>query len=134
MCSDLNRSGSADSRSPGVSVSRWVNEPLPDVRGLLCSRDVARLTRRPRWVVVGLALVGKFPRRKRFHGRVVGWCRTEVLEWMARGMVVEEPREPAFRCARRRPRQVCLPLECVGACSHSPALRKRRSAVRLEGG
>ena len=65
-----------------VTISPWVNEPLPDIQGLLCSRDLARLTRRPRWELFGLALLGKFPRKKRYRGRPTGWCRAEVLEWM----------------------------------------------------
>jgi predicted DNA-binding transcriptional regulator AlpA len=98
-----------------VTISPWVNEPLPNIQGILCSRDLARLTRRPRWVLWGLALVGKFPRKKRYRGRLVGWCRAEVLEWMTRELAVElgnpgrlnAPR----RCAHRHPRQGCLPLD-----------------------
>src|SRR5579872_4860712 len=95
-----------------VTISPWVNEPLPDIRGILCSRDLARLTRRPRWVLCGLALMGKFPRKKRYQGRLVGWCRTEVLEWMSRELSLApiratRPDEPR-RCARRHSRQVCL--------------------------
>ena len=37
-----------------VTISPWVNEPLPDIQGLLCSRDLARLTRRPRWELLSL--------------------------------------------------------------------------------
>ena len=99
-----------------VTISRWVNEPLPNIHGILCSRDLARLTRRPRWMLCGLALMGKFPRKKRFRGRLVGWCRTEVLDWMSRDLVVEienlERLNGTRRCARRHPRQECLPLEC----------------------
>src|SRR6267378_389874 len=75
-------------RAVAVTISPWVNEPLPDIHGILSSRDLARLTRRPRWVLYGLALIGKFPRRKRYRGRLVGWCRAEVLEWMARELTV----------------------------------------------
>jgi hypothetical protein len=103
-----------------VTISPWVNEPLPDIQGILCSRDLARLTRRPRWVLCGLALMCKFPRKKRYRGRVVGWCRAEVLEWMTRELAVEpeiqERLNAPRRCARRHARQQCLPLECGAPC------------------
>lgn len=103
-------------RPPAVRISPWVNEPFPDVRGILCSRDLARLTRRPRWELFGLALIGKFPRKKRYRGRPIGWCRAEVLEWMTRELVVvpetEERLNVPRRCTRRYTRQQCLPLEC----------------------
>src|ERR1700722_7913214 len=77
-----------------VSVSPWVNEPLPDIHCILSSRDVARLPRRRRWVLCGLALIGKFPRKKRYRGRVVGWCRTEVLEWVTRDLAEDPENQP----------------------------------------
>jgi predicted DNA-binding transcriptional regulator AlpA len=99
-----------------VTISPWVNEPLPDIHGLLCSRDLARLTRRPRWELFGLALIGKFPRKKRYRGRPIGWCRAEVLEWMTRELAVEAEAQERLnaprRCERRHARQQCLPLEC----------------------
>jgi predicted DNA-binding transcriptional regulator AlpA len=99
-----------------VTISPWVNEPLPDIQGLLCSRDLARLTRRPRWELFGLALIGKFPRKKRYRGRPIGWCKSEVLEWMTRRLTVtadvHESLNTPRRCARRHPRQACLPLKC----------------------
>src|ERR1700730_262864 len=102
-------------RAATVTLSPWVNEPPPRTPAILSSRDVPRLTRRPRWVLCGLALMGKFPRRKRYRGRLVGWCRAEVLEWMARDLAVEPENDERLnaprRCARRHPRQACLPLE-----------------------
>src|SRR5258706_5694909 len=92
-------------RAATVTLSPWVNEPLPNIQGILCSRDLARLTRRPRWVLCGLALIGKFPRKKSYRGRVVGWCRMEVLEWMTRDLAVEtenyERLNAPRRCAQR---------------------------------
>ena len=112
--------GGQQTRAVAVTVSPWVNEPLPDLQGILCSRDLARLTRRPRWVLCGLALIGKFPRKKRYRGRLVGWCRAEVLEWMTRELSVEknghERLNAPRRFARQQPRQTCLPLECPSAC------------------
>jgi len=113
-------------RAAPVTISPWVNEPFPDVRGLLSSRDIARLTRRPRWVLCGLALIGKFPRKKSYRGHLVGWCRAEVLEWMTRELAVDaNPHErlnAPRRCEHRQARQACLPLECS-----SPCLSPRRS-------
>src|SRR3981189_1139266 len=107
-------------RATTVTLSPGVNEPLHDIQAILSSRDLARLARRPRWVLCVLALMGKFPRRKRYRGRLVGWCRAEVLEWMARDLSVEaESRERwdgPRRCTRRHPRQACLPLECLQPC------------------
>jgi predicted DNA-binding transcriptional regulator AlpA len=96
-----------------VTISPWVNEPLPNIQGLLCSRDLARLTRRPRWELFGLALLGKFPRKKRYRGRPIGWCRAEVLEWMTRELTVapETRLNAPRRCTRRQTRQRSLPLE-----------------------
>jgi hypothetical protein len=109
-----------NTRAPAVRISPWVNEPLPDVRGILCSRDLARLTRRPRWELCGLALIGKFPRKKRYRGRPIGWCKSEVLEWMTRKLTVtavdHERLNAPRRCERRQPRQTCLPLECGSRC------------------
>jgi predicted DNA-binding transcriptional regulator AlpA len=106
-----------------VTISPWVNERLPDLQGILCSRDLARLTRRSRWVLYGLALIGKFPRKKRYRGRLVGWCRAEVLEWMSRDLSIEtESRErlnTPRRCARQHARQQCLPLECGSRCTRA---------------
>ncbi len=107
-------------RTVTVTISPWVNEPLPNIQWILGSRDLARLTRRPRWELFGLALIGKFPCKKRYRGRPVGWCRAEVLEWMTRELaVVSETQErlnAPRRCARRHARQQCLPLECLEPC------------------
>jgi hypothetical protein len=116
-------------RRATVTISPWVNEPLPDVQGILCSRDLARLTRRPRWVLCGLALIGKFPRKKRYRGRGIGWCRAEVVEWMTRDLSVETESHQRLnaprRCARRHPRQACLPLECGSRCTRAREYSER---------
>jgi hypothetical protein len=95
-----------------VTISPWVNEPLPDIRGIMCSRDLARLTRRPRWELFGLALIGKFPRKKRYRGRPIGWCKSEVLEWMTRELTVAPESQqrlntPAAARASMRGNSVC---------------------------
>src|SRR5262245_44777940 len=85
-----------------VSLSRWVNEPFPPWRDLLTARDVSRLTRRSKWAVYGLVLVGRFPRKRRFRGRAVGWLRSDVHEWLARrpGALCPQLKPPQARCRR----------------------------------
>jgi hypothetical protein len=112
-----------DPRSAPVTISRWVNEPLPDFRGILCSRDVARLTRRPRWFLSGLALIGRFPRRQRYRGRPIGWQRLEILDWLTKGLDAANdenfnpPSPNQDGHLKRHPRQTRLPLECGAQCA-----------------
>lgn len=77
------RAAAAITSSRNVVLSPYVNERFPAWEDLLSAHDVARLTRRPRWVLLGLAALGRFPRRQRFHGREIGWLRTDVLTWLA---------------------------------------------------
>src|ERR1700739_477134 len=74
---------SASRASPDVVISRWVNERCPALNTLLSAHDVARLTRRSRWIVLGLVLLRKFPQPCRYRGRPIGWRRADVLQWMA---------------------------------------------------
>src|ERR1700733_509703 len=67
-----------------VTLSRWVNERFPAWEQRLSAHDVARLTRRPRWWLLSMAVLGQFPRKQRFHGRGIGWLRADVLDWMAK--------------------------------------------------
>ena len=67
---------------PPVSLSRWVNQGLPSCQALLTAHEVARLTRRPRWVLEALTLFRRFPNKQRFHGRRIGWRRQDVLLWL----------------------------------------------------
>src|SRR3984957_20635472 len=101
-----------------VILSPWVNEPLPPLQELLSAHDVARLTRRPRFGILGFVLRSLFPKKRRFRGRQIGWLRAEVLDWMTRDLVIDDrPEEPAMRrCAKVTPQQPCLPLECTSAC------------------
>ena len=50
--------------SPELRLPRWVNEPLPDLRALLSASEISRLTRRPRWLLLGLAVLGRFPKQR----------------------------------------------------------------------
>ena len=104
-------SANANVAASRVVISRWVNEPYPSLTELLSAHDVARLTRRPRWLILGLALIGQFPGRARFRGRSIGWRRSDVLKWMARDLTLKHERVTSPRhCFEERPRQPYLPL------------------------
>ena len=111
-----------------VSLSRWVNEPLPSCEELLTAHDVARLTRRPHWVLATLALLGCFPKQLRFHGRRIGWQRREVFHWLASGGSVDPPK-PHCREASPRPVQQELELRRQ-RCRHRATARPRCSTLR----
>jgi predicted DNA-binding transcriptional regulator AlpA len=66
-----------------VSLSRWVNERPPAWSEILSAHDVARLTRRRRWVISTLTFLGRFPKQQRFHDRPIGWAKHDVLTWIA---------------------------------------------------
>ena len=115
-------------RAQRVSLSKWVNERLPSFQELLTAHDVARLTRRHRWVLTALTLFGHFPRRSRFHGRRIGWLRSDVLKWLADDIgLVSCHAAGRLRRVRLTGRQMCLPLECGGACN---AQRRRQPCSR----
>ena len=90
--------------SPDVPLSRWVNERLPAWNEILTARDVARLTRRHRWLLTALTLVGGFPKKHQYRGRSIGWLRTDVDEWLGRRRHVQGPcsklRSSKSRCRR----------------------------------
>ena len=113
-----------------VSISRWVNEPYPAWDCILTAHDVARLIRRPRWLLRGLVAIGQIPRSRHFHGKHIGWLKADIFEWMA-----SSPRQPIAKltnsphCARGRhsiPNQHVLPLRpalrCHGSTSFIPGV------------
>lgn len=104
------------SKMSNVVISPWVNEPHPPLHKLLSSHDVARLTRRPLWLLTSLSLIGRFPKKARFQGRAIGWRQSEVLDWMARDLNVTERAKVPRVCPRRRAQQACLPLNCAAPC------------------
>jgi hypothetical protein len=115
-----------------VVISPWVNEPHPPLHKLLSSHDVARLTRRPSWLLASLSLIGRFPKKAKFQGRAIGWRQSEVLDWMARDLSVAEQTTAPRVCPRRPAQQACLPLICAEPCT--PRLRcsdtrKRKSKL-----
>src|ERR1700686_4852589 len=70
--------------SRSISLSKYVNERFPAWEQLLSAHDVARLTRRPRWWLLSMAVLGQFPRKQRFHGRGIGWLQCDVRDWLAK--------------------------------------------------
>lgn len=109
-----------------VTLSRWVNEPLPPVQELLSAHDVARLTRRPKLVISGLVLLRRFPKKRRYRGRQVGWLRSDVQDWLARDLAIDVAETLPRRCARANPRQPCLPFECGPECRRIAKCSTRR--------
>jgi predicted DNA-binding transcriptional regulator AlpA len=111
-----------------VTLSRWVNERFPAWEQLLSAHDVARLTRRPTWWLLSMAMFGQFPQKQRFHGRGIGWLQCDVLNWLARRLPKENRRTESVAFLRRRnTSQRCLPLKCRSAC----AAQKSRYACSL---
>ena len=120
-----------------VALSRWVNEPLPAWQDILSAHDVARLTRRPTWILCGLALVGRFPRERQYRGRRIGWLRSDVLTWMTRELTIKAsaPRVIArsYHRRERSSRQHCLPLDFSSPCGRSMRTSARtRSKKKIE--
>jgi hypothetical protein len=109
-----------------VSISRWVNEPYPAWELILTAHDVARLIRRPPWMLRSLAAVGQFPKKQRFHGKNIGWLKADILNWMARTSryrVAPAAASPHGSARRRSasPNQQALPLKWASARElHSP--------------
>ena len=113
-------------RKKPISISRCINERYPPLHELLCAHDVARLTRRPRWVIAGLCLIGRFPRKLLFRGRAIGWRRSDLLPWLARDLVGTGDHGGAKRSdARRRPRQISLPFKRIGGVPLARGSRAR---------
>jgi predicted DNA-binding transcriptional regulator AlpA len=111
-------------RSQSVSLSPFVNELFPNWEELLTAHEVARLTRRPRWMVFGLALLGRFPRERRFHGRNIGWLRADVIHWLAKDICTAQHTHSAVPARTRCARQGLLPL---GFARDPRRIRRRRS-------
>lgn len=116
--------------SRNVTLSSWVNEPFLAWQELLSAHDVARLTRRPKWLVIALSMVGRFPARRCFHGRRVGWMKGDVLDWLAKDLQLKRCNAtPSHHRGRQTSLQRMLPLHC-------PRVRGRRRscASRRKGG
>lgn len=100
-----------------VRLPRWVNEPFPEIHAILSGREIARLTRRPRWLLIGMAILGRFPKQRTHSGKAIGWHRADVLDWLTQRMETELEMSPAPPpCQQRRPSQACLPFENKTSC------------------
>lgn len=110
-----------------VHLPQWVNEPLPDLRVILSGRELSRLTRRPRWLLLGLAALGRFPKRRMHCGKPIGWHRADVLDWLTQNMTIEaDGTSVPHTCRQHRPSQARLPLELsVPRKAHSLARHRR---------
>jgi len=115
--------------SQDLRLPQWVNEPLPDLRALLTANEISRLTRRPRWLLLGLAVLGRFPKQRTHCGKPVGWHRADVLDWLTQHMTIEPDRPLTPRtCRQARPGQAFLPLEISSSCGAHGDIHRRRSA------
>ena len=104
-----------------ITISQWVNEPLPAWDQVLTAHDVARLTRRPPWLRCGMALLRRSSKKRRFRGYKIGWLRSEILDWMDSGFRVDSailvanlPVEPPQKFALPRRSGLSLERRCVG--------------------
>jgi hypothetical protein len=80
FCPEQRAPSSAFSNS--VILSRWVNERFPAWGQLLSAHDVARLTRRPQWMVLSLVLLADFPANSASTGaKSVGYDLTCSIGW-----------------------------------------------------
>lgn len=151
MSTDASGSGTpaaSSVRRANVSLSKWVNERLPSWHDTLSTNEVARLTRRHRWILQALALLGYFPKAERFHGRRIGWRRADVKHWLSMRSplrrtaanltskvtrTVSTPKQhclPLWRCRRRTdPRTPCSRHE-LPRHARLPDTQKRRRAHR----
>ena len=115
--------------SQDLRLPRWVNEPLPDLRALLSASEISRLTRRPRWLLLGLAVLGRFPKQRTHCGKPVGWHRADVLDWLTQNIAIDgDCKVEARSCRSARPRQACLPLG-IDATHHPVRITQRRHAA-----
>src|ERR1700728_1981820 len=119
----------AAARSRSVVLSPWVNERFPAWEQLLSAHDVARLTRRPRWVLYSMMVLGRFPRKRRHQGHGIGWLRSDVVHWLAKDFPAGPcHKEPSPFSRRRHTQQASLPLEFTTSCG----ARKSRGSCSLD--
>lgn len=125
VCTALN----APTGACKVHLARWVNEPLPNAQAILSGREIARLTRRPRWILIGMAMLGTFPKQRTHGGKAIGWHRADVLDWLTQHMATEPEISPAPpACQQQRPSQTCLPFENKTSCRHRLRTARPRCA------
>ena len=130
MNSEESLSSSKSAAPDRVSLSPFVNERLPNWEEILSARDVARLTRRPHWVIAGLILVRRFPRKRRYHGRGIGWLRSDVIHWLSKDL-----RTPPCTCTPERAfRARIIRQASFSFDGAEPFMRRGRRRVARGGG
>ncbi|MGO8975723.1 MAG: helix-turn-helix transcriptional regulator [Steroidobacteraceae bacterium] len=111
-----------------VRVSPRVNEKLPALDQILSAHDVARLTRRDRWVLYALSFLGRFPRKQRFRGHAIGWDRVEILEWLTPPKPTQPKASTSGTTNRHpRPNHACLWRGPSSSCRIRRSRRRHRS-------
>src|SRR6516162_9218008 len=98
-------SASAEPNTLKVTLPWWVNDRPPALGDILTAYDLARLTRRPKWALTLLSLLGWLPRKQQFRGRRIGWSRSQVEQWL-RAEEIARPRA-AVTCGSVRRKQHC---------------------------
>jgi hypothetical protein len=117
-----------------VSLSPWINERFPAWEDLLTAHDVARLTRRPRWILASMVILRRFPQKRRYHGRGIGWLRSDVIHWLGKDLrATQHLREHELARPFSMAQQTSLPLECTGPCALH-RLRRRRQTIWVQRG
>jgi len=109
-----------------------VNEKLPPWNQILTAHDVARLTRRHRWVLSALALLGRFPRQYRFQGRGIGWRQCDVCRWLESERHLESEAVP-FKEFSPLQWQLEFARRCSRRSRHSPPCTRSRGRPTPEG-
>ena len=112
-------------RSTIVTISPWVIRADPRfARNFMRARRGAIDAATPGWILYGLALIGRFPRKRRYRGRPIGWQRLEViLDWLTKGLEAandddfNQPSQMRRASLKHHPRQGRLPLECGTQCA-----------------
>ncbi len=115
------------SLAPRIAISPFLDEQFPSLDQLLTAHDVAKLVRRPRWYFCGLALLGRFPAKRRFRGRWAGWMRSDVSLWMQKNLSVPSAHPVKAKPAKVIARQRHLPF---GRTEWCPSIRRRRRRPR----
>jgi predicted DNA-binding transcriptional regulator AlpA len=123
MSTEVSGSGTpvAITRSGQPSLSKWVNEKLPPWTELLTAHEVVRLTRRHRWILSALTLLGRFPKQERFRGRAIGWKRHDVERWLRSESSVSSPEFSQWPISSARARTGCGARDRGRSCMRSPA-------------
>ena len=102
---DPDQDANSSSCKMPAPVSRWIQERYPPLHELLCTHDVARLTRRLRWVIAGLCLIGKFSKKLKLKGRAISCRRSDVVAWLAQNFGFTRHHGKAKRSRARRRRR-----------------------------